>query len=213
MELVIGTKRWSTWSLRPWLVLRKAGTPFTETLVDLRQGEVTQGQIAPHSPFGQVPILKDGDLLIWDSLAICEYVAERFPDARLWPEDRAARAQARAACALMHSGFHALRSACPMALDRPPAPVEMTDALAADLARLASLWDLMLSRYDGPFLAGPWSIADAFFTPVASRLRTYDLRLTTFGGSAAADAYGASLLSDLDFLAWEADAKAEAEAT
>lgn len=212
MELVIGTKRWSTWSLRPWLALRKAGAPFTETLVDLRQGEVTQGQIAPHSPFGQVPVLKDGDLLIWDSLAICEYVAERFTEARLWPDDPAARAQARAACALMHSGFSALRSACPMALDQAPAKIEVTEALAADLKRLAALWDLMLDRHGGPFLAGSWSIADAFFTPVASRLRTYDLALTDFGGGPAADAYGARLLEDSDFRIWEADAKAAARA-
>ncbi|MEH6676659.1 glutathione S-transferase family protein [Phenylobacterium sp.] len=208
MELVIGTKRWSTWSLRPWLVLRKAGVEFTETLVNLRQGEATQGQIAPHSPFGQVPVLKDGDLLIWDSLAICEYVAERFPDARLWPEEPAARAQARAASALMHSGFSALRAACPMVLDRAPAPIEVTDALAGDLKRLADLWDLMLDRHGGPFLAGSWSIADAFFTPVASRLRTYELALTDFGGGPAADAYGARLLEDADFLVWEAAAQA-----
>ena len=208
MELVIGTKRWSTWSLRPWLVLRKAGVEFTETLVNLRQGEATQGQIAPHSPFGQVPVLKDGDLLIWDSLAICEYAAERFPDARLWPEDPAARAQARAASALMHSGFAALRSACPMALEQAPAKIEITEALAADLKRLATLWDLMLDGRGGPFLAGSWSIADAFFTPVASRLRTYELALTDFGGGPAADVYGARLLEDADFRVWEAAAKA-----
>ncbi|MDP1617941.1 glutathione S-transferase family protein [Phenylobacterium sp.] len=212
MELVIGTKRWSTWSLRPWLVLRKAGAEFTETLVELRQGEATQAQIAPHSPFGQVPVLKDGELMIWDSLAICEHLAERFPDARLWPEDPAARAQARAASALMHSGFSALRSACPMALDQAPAPIEVTDALAADLRRLATLWNLMLDRHGGPFLAGSWSIADAFFTPVASRLRTYELALTDFGGGPEADAYGARLLEDADFRAWEADARAEARA-
>jgi len=194
-------------------VLRNAGAQFSETLIDLRQGDVTQGQIAPHSPFGQVPVLKDGDLLIWDSLAICEYVAERHPEARLWPEDPAARAQARAASALMHSGFSALRSACPMALDQAPAKIEVTEALAADLKRLATLWDLMLDRHGGPFLAGSWSIADAFFTPVASRLRTYDLALTDFGGAAAADAYGARLLEDEDFLVWEADAKAGAAAT
>lgn len=212
MELVVGTKRWSTWSLRPWLVLRKAGAQFSETLIDLRQGDFTQGQIAPHSPFGQVPVLKDGDLLIWDSLAICEYVAERHPEARLWPEDPAARAQARAASALMHSGFAALRSACPMALDQAPAKIEITEALAADLKRLATLWDLMLDRHGGPFLAGPWSIADAFFTPVASRLRTYELALTDFGAGPAADAYGARLLEDADFRVWEADATAAARA-
>lgn len=212
MELVVGTKRWSTWSLRPWLVLRKAGAAFSETLIDLRQGDVTQGQIAPHSPFGQVPVLKDGDLLIWDSLAICEYVAERHPEARLWPEDPAARAQARAASALMHSGFAALRSACPMALDQAPAKIEITEVLAADLKRLATLWDLMLDRYGGPFLAGSWSIADAFFTPVASRLRTYQLALTDFGAGQAADAYGARLLEDADFRVWEADAKAAVRA-
>ena len=132
--------------------------------------------------------------------------------ARLWPEDPAARAQARAACALMHSGFSALRSACPMALDQAPSAIEVTEGLAADLQRLATLWDLMLDRHGGPFLAGSWSIADAFFTPVASRLRTYELALTDFGGGPAADAYGARLLEDADFRAWEADAKAAARA-
>src|SRR5690606_17140865 len=117
MELVIGTPAWSTWSLRPWLVLKRAGLAFTETRVPLRQGEVTAAAIAPHSPSGQIPVLKDGDLTIWDSLAICEYLAERAPQAKLWPADPAVRALARAATAEMHAGFMALRRECGMQLD------------------------------------------------------------------------------------------------
>src|SRR5690242_6022022 len=120
MELVIGTKATSSWSMRPWLVLKKAGAEFTETLITLRQGARTEAAIAPHSPSGHVPALKDDGLTIWDSLAICEYLAEKFPQARLWPQDTAARALARAAAAEMHSGFPSLRGECPMDLRATP---------------------------------------------------------------------------------------------
>lgn len=112
MELVIGTKTWSTWSLRPWLVIKRTGAAFTETLVQLREVETSTAEILRHSPSGLVPVLKDGDLTIWDSLAICEYLAERFPAANLWPADPADRALARAAAAEMHSGFGSLRGEC-----------------------------------------------------------------------------------------------------
>src|SRR5688500_14124002 len=118
MEIVIGNKQWSTWSLRPWLVLKRTGADFTETLVPLRQQETTAAAIAVRSPSGLVPALKDGGLVIWDSLAICEYLAEKFPEAKLWPVDPEARARGRAAAAEMHSGFASLRGECPMALDQ-----------------------------------------------------------------------------------------------
>lgn len=204
MELIIGTKRWSTWSLRPWLALRKTGAAFVETEVELRRGEATRADLAAFAPSGLVPVLKDGDLTIWDSLAICEYLAERFPAAALWPEDPAARAQARSAAAQMHSGFAALRSECPMALDQPPASKVLSPATQDDVRKLVRLWSEMLARHGGPFLAGPWSIADAFFTPVATRLRTYGVDLTDYGDAGEAGAYCARLLEDSDFRDWEA---------
>jgi glutathione S-transferase len=207
MELIIGTKRWSTWSLRPWLALRKTGASFTETEVELRRGEATKADLAAHAPSGLAPVLKDGDLAIWDSLAICEYLAERFPAAGLWPADPAARAQARAAAAQMHSGFTALRGECPMALDQPPQVKALSPETQEDIRKLVRLWRELLDRFGGPFLAGPWSIADAFFTPVATRLRTYGVDLADYGDDGQAAAYAARLLQDPDFLAWEAAAQ------
>ena len=122
MELVIGTKAWSTWSMRPWLVLKKTGAALDETLIQLRQeNNVSADRILQHSPSGLVPFLRDGEVAIGDSLAICEYLAERFPKAGLWPEDPAARAAARSAAAEMHAGFAALRAECPMDLAASPA--------------------------------------------------------------------------------------------
>ncbi len=207
MDLVIGTKAWSTWSMRPWLVLKHAGLPFTETLIPLRQeNDVSGAAIRRHSPSGRVPALADGELRIWDSLAICEYVAERRPD--LWPGDPSARALARSATAEMHSGFQALRAECPMALDEQPRPQALSPAAQADVRRIVALWTEMLERFGGPFLAGGWSIADAFFTPVATRFRTYQVDLAAHGDKGSAAAYGARLLATPEFLAWEADAQA-----
>lgn len=206
MELVIGTKKWSTWSMRPWLALKRAGLPFTETLVELRQEDnTTAAAIRPHSPSGLVPVLKDGDLAIWDSLAICEYAAEKAPG--LWPKDAAARAMARAAAAEMHSGFSSLRGECPMALEIEPKVVTLSEATHKDIRRIARLWNEMLSRFGGPFLAGDWSIADAFYTPVATRFRTYGVRLSDFGDTGPAGEYGERLLETPEFKAWEAEAR------
>jgi len=205
MELVIGTKKWSTWSLRPWLVLRRSGLPFTETLVELRQeNNMSEAAIRPHSPSGLVPALKDDGLVIWDSLAISEYLAEKAPG--LWPADPAARAMARAAAAEMHSGFSSLRGECPMALEATPREIELSPATHKDIRRIVALWSGMLSRFGGPFLAGPWSIADAFYTPVATRFRTYGVRLSDFGDSGAAGEYCQRLLETPEFREWEAAA-------
>jgi Glutathione S-transferase len=203
LELVIGTKKWSTWSLRPWLALKRSGLPFTETLIELRQeNDLTWKQIRPHSPSGLVPALKDGDLVVWDSLAICEYLADKVPG--LWPADPVARALARAAAAEMHSGFASLRGECPMALDEAPGTVELSEATHKNIRRIVELWLSMLDRFGGPFLAGDWSIADAFYTPVATRFRTYGVRLTDFGDDGRAGAYAARLLEQPEFLEWEA---------
>src|SRR6185369_15150060 len=206
VELVIGTKAWSSWSLRPWLALKKTGVPFTETLIELRQeNNMSALAIRPHSATGLVPVLKDGDLAICDSLAICEYLAERFPDAGLWPTDAAARALARSAASEMHSGFASLRGECPMDLAAPIRAVELSEATHKDLRRIAELWNAMLARFGGPYLAGAeWGIADAFFTPVATRLRTYGVRLSDLGDTGPAAQYAARLLECPEFLAWQA---------
>jgi glutathione S-transferase len=206
MELVIGTKRWSTWSLRPWLALKRSGLSFTETLVELRQeNNVSEAQIRVHSPSGLVPVLKDGGLTIWDSLAICEYLAEKAPG--LWPADPEARALARAATAEMHSGFASLRGECPMALEAEPKPTELSPATQKDIRRIVTVWNELLGRFGGPFLVGEWSIADAFYTPVATRFRTYGVKLSDYGDSGAAGEYCQRLLETPEFLAWEAASK------
>jgi glutathione S-transferase len=211
LELVIGTKRWSTWSMRPWLVLTRAGLPFTETLVELRQeNDVSAERIRAHAPSGLVPVLKDGGVVVWDSLAICEYAAEKA--AGLWPADAAARAQARSAAAEVHSGFPSLRGECPMALDEPVRTVALSDATGKDLRRLTALMGEMLARFGGPFLAGGWSIADAFLTPTATRIRTYGIRLSDYGDDGRAGEYVSRLLETSEFLAWEQAALAEASA-
>ena len=207
MELVIGTKAWSTWSLRPWLALKHTGAPFTETLVALRRAEDTTADILPHSPSGLVPALKDGDLTVWDSLAICEYLAERFPAAKLWPDDPAARALGRAAAAEMHSGFSSLRGECPMALGETH-QADLSAATQANVRRIVSLWNDLLGRFGGPYLLGTWSIADAFYTPVATRFRTYGVLLGDYGDTGPAAAYNSRLLQQPAFLEWEAAALA-----
>ncbi|MBP6878484.1 MAG: glutathione S-transferase family protein [Phenylobacterium sp.] len=210
MELVVGTKRWSTWSLRPWLALKHTGATFTETLVGLRQDEGrTEAAILPHSPSGLVPALKDGGLTVWDSLAICEYLAEKFPAAKLWPDDPAMRAMARAAAAEMHSGFQSLRGECPMALEAEPKVTSLSEATQKNVRRIVALWSDLLGRSGGPFLAGEWSIADAFYTPVATRFRTYGVHLSDYGDDGSCGAYATRLLATPEFREWEAAARAE----
>jgi glutathione S-transferase len=208
MELLIGDKLWSSWSMRPWLVLKHARAPFTETLIRLRTEHTTADARAAGSPSGLVPVLKDGETTIWDSLAICEYAAEKFPAAALWPADPAARALGRAAAAEMHSGFPSLRGECPMDLARRE-DATVSEATHNDLHRLAQLWSGLLGRFGGPFLVGPWSIADAFFTPVATRLRSYGLHLSDFGDTGPCGAYAERLLEAPEFQEWEKAALAD----
>jgi glutathione S-transferase len=211
MELIIGDKVWSSWSMRPWLVLRRAGAEFTETLIRLREqsAEATgDAAAAAGSPSRLVPALKVDGLVIWDSLAICEYAAERFPGANLWPTDSAARGLGRCAAAEMHSGFASLRGECPMELSVRER-VEVSEATARDIRRIVAVWNDLLDRFGGPFLLGGWSIADAFFTPVATRFRTYGLGLGDFGDAGATGAYAGRLLRTSEYLAWEAGALAD----
>jgi len=172
--LYLGNKNYSSWSLRPWLALRHAGVPFDEVIIPLDQPD-TDGRIRAASPAGRVPILHDGELVIWDSLAICEYAAELAPAAGLWPDDRAERARARAVSCEMHSGFAALRTALNMNIRRPPTVVPRDAAVEADIARIVALWTECRRRSQGAgdFLFGRFTIADAMFAPVVTRFRSY----------------------------------------
>ncbi len=172
--LVIGNRRYSSWSLRPWLVATRFGIPFEEKLIPLDQPE-TRAAILRHSPSGRVPCLVGAGAVVWDSLAIIEYLAETFPEHAIWPRDPLARAHARSIVAEMHSGFQALRSACPMNLRRTFAFRDRGPGVAADVARITSLWADSRARFgaDGPFLFGDFTAADAFYAPVVLRLLGY----------------------------------------
>ncbi|MBR0716116.1 glutathione S-transferase family protein [Bradyrhizobium liaoningense] len=175
LTLAIGNKNYSSWSMRPWLALRASGIPFEEVFIPLYTDQADKDKILAFSRAGKVPVLVDGDITVWDSLAIIEYLAERFPDAKLWPEDRAARAHARAVCAEMHSGFQALRNECGMNLRRPIGPVALSADAEANIARVQELWLDCRARYGagGPFLFGRFGAADAMYAPVVHRFRTY----------------------------------------
>lgn len=173
LVLHVGTKHLSSWSLRPFMALAHVGVPFTCHTIALDRGAETKAAIGQVSPTGKVPVLMHGDLAIWDSLAICEYLAEVFPTAQLWPADRAARARARAISAEMHAGFAALRQAMPMDLLADKAGIGHTDAALADARRVAQIWHDALGASGGPFLFGAFSIADAMYAPVTTRFTTY----------------------------------------
>lgn len=175
LKLVIGNKNYSSWSMRPWLALRAAGIAFEEVVVPLYTGPADKQRILDVSPAGKVPVLVDGDVTVWDSLAIIEYAAERFPDAQLWPSDPARRAHARSVSAEMHSGFQALRSECGMNLHRPVRAKALSEAAQADIARIQSIWAECRQRYAefGPFLFGGFGAADAMYAPVVHRFRSY----------------------------------------
>jgi glutathione S-transferase len=177
VKLVIANKTYSSWSLRGWLALKATGAPFEEILVRLDE-PTTSDDIARYSPAGRVPVLIDGDVTVWDSLAIAEYLAERFPDAGLWPRDAAARAHARSIAAEMHSGFQHLRNAYPMNLRREGKPLATPAPEAdGDIARVAEIWRDARAAHGagGPFLFGAFTAADAFYAPVAARFRNYGI--------------------------------------
>ncbi|OAN54630.1 glutathione S-transferase [Paramagnetospirillum marisnigri] len=208
LTLVIGTKRWSTWSLRPWLALKVARIPFAEVEIALRQPE-TKAQILEWSPSGKVPLLDDDGFKVWDSLAICEYLADRFPEAGLWPEDAQARAVARCVSAEMHSGFMPLRRDCSMDVLADLPLAEINDEVKADIARIDAIWTDCRAHFGGrgeggggPFLFGRFSIADAMFAPVASRVRTYHLPV-----GAVSAAYVDAILGMAEVREWIAGAK------
>ena len=187
LHLHIGNKNYSSWSMRPWVLLRHFNLPFDEVLHrfdSFDAGSRFKQAVTQLSPVGKVPLLVHGDLVVWDTLAIAEYLAEyaaeHFPEHALWPRDQTARARARSLCAEMHSGFGALRSACPMNIEASLPDVGARvmaeqPAVAADLARITAMWQAALAASGGPFLFGDFGIIDAYFAPVVARLRTYAL--------------------------------------
>lgn len=209
-RLVIGNKYTSSWSLRPWLAMKEAGIPFTEVRINLRAPDKTE-QILAHSPAGKVPVLWAGDLMIWDSLAILEYLAEQHPDKGLWPSDPDARAIARAASAEMHSGFVPLREHCPMKFLATERQAEQGEAVEANIRRIVALWMECRQRFgaDGPFLFSRFSIADAMYAPVASRFRTYVADLGAFGDDGTAAAYIEALFALSAMKVWGEGARQE----
>lgn len=187
LKLYIGNKNYSSWSMRPWVLLRQAGIAFEEVRVRFDSFEANsefKRAIGAVNPTGKVPVLVHGDLVVWDTLAIAEYVAETHPNKKLWPTDPKARARARSICAEMHSGFTALRSNCPMNIE---AHLPDTGALLwrdkagvrADVQRLVDMWTALLDEHGGPLLFGEFTVADAYFAPVCMRLHTYGLPVPT----------------------------------
>jgi len=201
-RLYIANKNYSSWSLRPWVLMRELAIPFEERVVQFVSGQ-TWTRFREFSPTGRVPCLHDGDAVVWDSLAIAEYLAERHRG--VWPGEEKARAWARCAAAEMHSGFATLRERCGMNVGLRVALHEMPDALKRDVSRIEELWSEGLGRFGGPFLAGPvWTAVDAFFAPVAFRIQTYKLGL-----KAVASAYAERLLALPSMQAWQGEALAE----
>lgn len=182
VALVLANKNYSSWSLRAWLALKQAGTPFEEIVIPLRQPD-TAARILEHSPSGLVPALRIGDVTVWDSLAIIEVTAECYPQAGLWPEEASARALARSVCAEMHSGFAPLRMNMPMNIRASKPGRRRTPEVEANIARIGTIWRHCRGRFGqgGPFLFGAFSAADAFYAPVVSRFVTYGVDLDEVG--------------------------------
>src|ERR1044072_9543422 len=206
LKLVIGNKNYSSWSMRPWLALRASNIPFEEMFIPLYTGAADKQRILDVSPAGKVPVLVDGDVTVWDSLAIIEYLAEKFPEKKLWPDERAARARARAVSAEMHSGFMALRNECGMNLHRPVGPVTLSADASANIARVQEVWRECRTRYGakGPFLFGRFGAADAMDAPGVHRFRTYAIEVTP-----ETKAYMDTMLALPAFQEWTRDGLAE----
>lgn len=176
LHIFLGNKNYSSWSFRPWIAMRATGIAFTETVVPFSENpEGNAEKFHEFSPSMLVPVLKDGDLSIWETLAILEYLAEKFPESGLWPDDSKHRAHARALASEMHAGFTSLRGACPMNMRRPPAHLEVDAGVMKDVARIEEIWAQCLDVYGGPFLFGQFSNADAMYAPVVNRLAIYKL--------------------------------------
>ena len=201
--LVIGNKCHSSWSLRPWLLMKEFGIPFEEVLIPFMDPIASpewKAKLRPYSPAGKVPALVDDGLQVWDTLAIVEYLAEKHADLPIWPRDRAARAMARSIAAEMHSGFGALRSACPMNMGKKFPAKDRGPEVAKDVARILEIWATARERFGegGPFLFGAFSAADAMYAPVVTRFVTYSIPLDETGGT-----YSLAILSLPSFEEWK----------
>ncbi len=212
MQLYVGNKNYSSWSMRAWVLMKQAGIPFDEVMLRFdafTPGSNFKARIGSVSAAGRVPVLVDDGLAVWDSLAIAEYLAERFPDRRLWPDERSARAHARAACAEMHSGFSALRHHLPMNIEARLPEIgqrvlhEQPDVLV-DVNRVLQIWSTALAASGGPMLFGSFGIIDAFFAPVVMRFRSYDVPVP-----AEVRAYMQRLVELPGVAAWISDAMRE----
>jgi glutathione S-transferase len=211
--LIVGTRSWSSWSLRPFVALKATGAPFTVVDIRLRQSEhpTTREQILVHSPAGKVPVLKieeaGSSLAVWDSLAICETIAERHPEASLWPQDGDARALARSYACEMHSGFADVRDQLTMEFARKVALPELREDTQKQVARIIAAWDSALATYKGEFLFGKLSVADCMYAPVVSRFETYDVAVP-----ASVRGYMDRVLALPAMREWKVAAQAEVEA-
>ena len=205
LHLVVGNKNYSSWSMRPWIGMKVAGIPFDETVTPIYQPGAKE-KLLTYSPAGKVPILLDDDVRVWESLAILEYVAEKFPQAGLWPTDAGARAHARAIANEMHAGFLPLRRHLPMNMWRPPAARQLTAEAAANAQRIDAMWSECRARFGvgGPFLFGTFCAADAMYAPVVSRFATYAVEV-----SAPARAYMDAVMALPAWTEWETAALAE----
>jgi glutathione S-transferase len=205
LTLVIGNKNYSSWSFRPWIAMQAAGIPFAERVISLGDPEF-KPSLLKLSPAGKVPVLIDGATHVWESLAILEYLAERFPAAALWPADPTARAHARTIASEMHAGFVPLRRHCPMNFWRPIKRRALPEDVAANVARIDAMWTDCRARFGagGPFLFGSFSAADAMYAPVVSRFHTYDVEL-----GSASRAYTAAVMALPAWAEWKAAAVKE----
>jgi glutathione S-transferase len=213
LQLVIGNKNYSSWSMRPWVLMAQLDIPFDEHRLsfDFSPGSAFRTEVARVSPAGRVPVLVDDGFAVWDTLAITEYLHERFPGRGVWPADLRARARARSLCAEMHSGFSALRTHCPMNIEAEQSAAgariwQEQEAVRRDVARIESMWAEALADSGGPFLFGAFSAADAFYAPVCMRLRGYALPV-----SAASAAYAGRVAAASGVARFIAESLAEHE--
>jgi glutathione S-transferase len=180
MKLVIGNKNYSSWSFRPWIAMTALGIPFEEILIPFGTplgNPDFKTRLAAYTPAGLVPVLIDGDVHVWETLAIMEYLAEKFPDRQVWPADAKARAHARAISSEMHAGFSALRSECPMNIRRPVRERALSPAAQVNAKRMEEIWSGCRTKYGGPFLFGRFCAADAMYAPGVARLNTYGIKV------------------------------------
>ena len=203
MKLYIGNKKYSSWSFRPWIGMSEKEVEFEEVLVPFNMAD-GNSEFKKFSPTGKVPCLVDGDLTVWESLAILEYMADRFPDKGFWPENIETRARARSISHEMHGGFSGLRNECPMNMAREHSTIPVSDQVRADVVRVEQIWDRALQSSGGPFLFGEFTIADAMFAPVVNRLEVYCL-----SNDEAVAEYTSSMKSLKSWQLWEEAGRAE----